>query len=166
MPAGGFAQVGRAANAALVTAVLEALGEPPGAIVELYAGSGNFTRHLAARWPGRVHASDGDPAAVARGRANAPGATWSARPPSAAADTVLLDPPREGADRAHLEVAARARRVVYVSCDPQTLGRDARLLAASGFRLIRAVPLDLMPQTFHVEVVALFERLDPVDVLP
>jgi len=166
VPAGGFAQVGRAANAALVTAVLEALGEPPGAIVELYAGSGNFTRHLAARWPGRVHASDGDPAAVARGRANAPGATWSARPPSAAADTVLLDPPREGADRAHLEVAARARRVVYVSCDPQTLGRDARLLAASGFRLIRAVPLDLMPQTFHVEVVALFERLDPVDVLP
>jgi 23S rRNA (uracil1939-C5)-methyltransferase len=158
--------VGRAANAALVGAVLEALGEEPGTIVELYAGSGNFTRHLAARWPGRVHACDGDPAAVARGRASAPGATWSTKPPVAAADTVLLDPPREGADRAHLEVASRARRVVYVSCDPQTLGRDASLLAAAGFRLIRAVALDLMPQTFHVEVVAVFERLDRDALLP
>ncbi|MFL5307809.1 MAG: class I SAM-dependent RNA methyltransferase [Polyangia bacterium] len=166
VPAGGFAQAGRAANAALVAAVLEAVGEAPGTIVELYAGSGNFTRHLAARWPGRVQASDGDPAAVTRGRANAPGATWSAKPSTTAADTVLLDPPREGADRAHLDVAARARRVVYVSCDPQTLGRDARLLAGSGFRLIRAVALDLMPQTFHVEVVALFERLDRDALLP
>ncbi|MES1207987.1 MAG: hypothetical protein ABUS79_18790 [Pseudomonadota bacterium] len=166
VPAGGFAQVGRAANAALVAAVVDAVGEAPGRIVELYAGSGNFTRHLAARWPGGVHASDGDPAAVARGRANAPAATWSAKPPAVAADTVVLDPPREGADRANLDVASRARRVVYVSCDPQTLGRDARLLAAAGFRLIRAVPLDLMPQTFHVEVVALFERLDPDQLLP
>jgi 23S rRNA (uracil1939-C5)-methyltransferase len=166
VPAGGFAQAGRAANAALVAAVLEAVGEAPGTIVELYAGSGNFTRHLAARWPGRVQASDGDPAAVTRGRANAPGATWSAKSSTTAADTVLLDPPREGADRAHLDVAARARRVVYVSCDPQTLGRDARLLAGSGFRLIRAVALDLMPQTFHVEVVALFERLDRDALLP
>lgn len=159
VPAGGFAQVGRAANGALVTVVLEAVGETPGVVVELYAGSGNFTRHLAARWPGQVHASDGDPAAVARGRANVPGATWTPRPPGVAADTVLLDPPREGADRLHLEVAARARRrIVYVSCDPQTLRRDARHLAAAGFRVTRAVALDLMPQTFHVEVVTTFER--------
>ncbi len=160
VPAGGFAQVGRAANGALVGAALEAMGEEPGVVVELYAGSGNFTRHLAARWPGRIHANDGDPAAVARGRTNVPGAAWSARPPAVEADTVLLDPPREGADRAHLELAARARRrIVYVSCDPQTLGRDARLLAASGFRPTGAVALDLMPQTFHVEVVAVFDRL-------
>jgi 23S rRNA (uracil1939-C5)-methyltransferase len=45
-----------------------------------------------------------------------------------------------------------------VSCDPQTLGRDASRLAESGLRLRRAVALDLMPQTFHVEVVATFER--------
>ncbi len=159
VPAGGFAQVGRAANAALVTAVLEALGQEPGVVVELYAGSGNFTRHLVGRWPGRVHANDGDPAAVGRGRANVPGASWTARPAVVAADTVLLDPPREGADRAHLEVAARAgRKVVYVSCDPQTLARDARHLSAAGLSLTRAVALDLMPQTFHTEVVATFER--------
>jgi len=159
VPAGGFAQVGRAANAALVGAVLDAMGDAPGVVVELYAGSGNFTRHLAARWPGQVHATDGDPAAVARGRANVPGASWTPRPPGVPADTVVLDPPREGADRAHLEVAARAsRRIVYVSCDPQTLGRDARHLASAGFRVTHATALDLMPQTFHVEVVTTFDR--------
>lgn len=159
VPAGGFAQVGRSANAALVAAVLEAVGDAPGVIVELYAGSGNFTRHLVARWPGQVHANDGDPAAVARGRANVPTAGWTPRLPSVAADTVLLDPPREGADRPHLDLAARAgRRIVYVSCDPHTLGRDARQLATAGFRLTGALALDLMPQTFHVEVVTTFDR--------
>ena len=163
IPGGGFAQVGRAANAALCAAVLEAVGEAPGIVLELYAGSGTFTRHLAARAGAKVFACDGDPAAVARGRRNAPAAIWSARPPADSPDGVVLDPPREGADRAHLTAAIRARRrIVYVSCDPQTLARDARHLKADGFRLVRAVALDLMPQTFHVEVVASFEPGDPV----
>ena len=139
IPAGGFAQVGRAANAALVAAVLEAVGPTPGVVLELYAGSGTFTRHLArvAGGRARVFACDGDPAAVERGRRNVPAATWSARPPADSPDTVVLDPPREGADRAHLTAAIRARRrIVYVSCDPQTLGRDARHLKADGFRLV------------------------------
>ena len=160
IPAGGFAQVGRAANAALVAAVVEAVGPEPGIVLEMYAGSGTFTRHLVAvtEGRGRVFACDGDPAAVERGRRNVPAATWSARPPADSPDTVVLDPPREGADRFHLTAAIRARRrIVYVSCDPQTLGRDARHLKADGFRLIQAVALDLMPQTFHVEVVAIFE---------
>jgi 23S rRNA (uracil1939-C5)-methyltransferase len=158
VPAGGFAQVGRAANAALVAVVEGAVGSAPGVVGELYAGSGNFTRRLL-RGAAAVHASDGDTAARARGARNAPAAIWSARPPAAAVDTVVLDPPREGADRPHLEAALRARhRIVYVSCDPQTLGRDARALAAGGFRLTGALALDLMPQTFHVEVVASFER--------
>ncbi len=159
--AGGFAQVGRAGNAALVAAVLAAVGPEPGIVLEMYAGSGTFTRHLVAVTGerGRVFACDGDPAALERGRRNAPSATWSARPPAEAPDTVVLDPPREGADRIHLTAAIRARRrIVYVSCDPQTLGRDARHLQADGFHLVGAVALDLMPQTFHVEVVATFER--------
>ncbi|HZL18918.1 MAG TPA: TRAM domain-containing protein [Polyangia bacterium] len=159
IPAGGFAQVGRAANAALVAAVREAVGPSPGAVGELYAGSGNFTRRLLSVATA-VYASDGDAAARSRGARNAPGAIWSARPAAVAVDTVLLDPPREGADRLHLEAARRARhRIVYVSCDPQTLGRDARALAAGGFHLTQAIALDLMPQTFHVEVVAIFERI-------
>jgi len=162
IPGGGFAQAGRAGTAALVAAVLEAVGDAPGVVLELYAGSGTFTRHLLGR-AARLLACDGDPAAVERGRRNAPAATWSARPPAEAPDTVVLDPPREGADRAHLDAALRARRrIVYVSCDPQTLGRDARHLEAAGFGLVRAVALDLMPQTFHVEVVATFEPGNPV----
>jgi 23S rRNA (uracil1939-C5)-methyltransferase len=158
VPAGGFAQVGRAANAALLAVVEDAVGRAPDVVGELYAGSGNFTRQLL-RVATAVHASDGDAPARARGARNAPGAIWSARPPAGAVDTVVLDPPREGADRLHLEAALRARRrIVYVSCDPQTLGRDARALAAGGFRLTQAVALDLMPQTFHVEAVATFER--------
>lgn len=158
IPGGGFAQVGRAATAALVVAVMEAVGPEPGVVLEMYAGSGTFTRHLAARGRGRVLACDGNPAAVERGRRNVPAAAWSAGPPADVPDTVVLDPPREGADRFHLTAAARARRrIVYVSCDPQTLGRDARHLKADGFRLVEAVALDLMPQTFHVEVVATFE---------
>src|SRR6185436_1838784 len=71
-----------------------------------------------------------------RGARNVPQAAWSLRPPATEADTVVLDPPREGADKAHLAAAARARRrIVYVSCDPQTLVRDARLLRAAGFEL-------------------------------
>lgn len=164
VPAGGFSQVGRAGNRVLVDRVLEAVGAAPGTVLELYAGSGNFTRELVAlAAPARVHASEGDPAAVARGARAAPDATWSARIPDITADVVVLDPPREGADAAHLTAATRARRrIVYVSCDPQTLSRDARRITAAGFRLTRALAIDLMPQTFHVEVLASFDRtLDP-----
>jgi len=107
-----------------------------------------------------VHASDADPDAVARGRRAVPGATWTLRPSAAPdPDTVLLDPPREGADRVNLDAVLRARRrVVYVSCDPQTLARDARKLEAAGFRLAAAPALDLMPQTYPVAVVATFDR--------
>jgi 23S rRNA (uracil1939-C5)-methyltransferase len=162
VPAGAFAQVGAAANLALVRAVLEAVGPAPGRVLELYAGSGNFTRHLVASAT-EVLASDADPAAVARGRQQVPAARWLDRPPrpggAAAADTVVVDPPREGLDAAHLALAGEARRrLVYVSCDPQTLGRDVRRLGEGGLRLDRVVALDLMPQTFHVEVVATLMR--------
>jgi 23S rRNA (uracil1939-C5)-methyltransferase len=74
-------------------------------------------------------------------------------------DTVLVDPPREGLDARHLALAAGARRrLVYVSCDPQTLARDAARLQAQGWRLEGARAFDLMPQTHHVEVVAWFAR--------
>ena len=160
VPAGGFAQVGRAANAALVATVMAAVGDTPGTVVELYAGSGNFTRHLLTR-AGAVHASDGDPAAVERGVATprarrGPCARRTTSPPTPSCSTRRA----RGPIRPHLQAATRARRrIVYVSCIPQTLGRDARLLAAAGFRLTAAVALDAMPQTFHVEVVATFERV-------
>src|SRR5262249_14642529 len=72
------------------------------------------------------------------------------RPPPPPPDGVFRDPPREGADRVNMDAVLRARRrIVYVSCDPQTLARDARRIAAAGLKLVRAVALDLMPQTYH-----------------
>ena len=73
-----------------------------------------------------------------------------------APDAVVLDPPRTGCDANALEALVRRppRRVVYVSCEPETLARDLDLLVRGGFRVDRVEPLDMFPQTFHVECVA------------
>jgi 23S rRNA (uracil1939-C5)-methyltransferase len=158
VPPGAFAQVGQAANHALQLAVSEAVGPDPGSLLELHAGSGNFTRMLVERAPA-VIATDADRAAVARGRRNVPEARWYEVQdlPDQPFDTVVVDPPRAGLDHTGLARAAAAgRRLVYVSCDPQTLARDAKRLESRGLRLEGAVALDLMPQTHHVEVVAVF----------
>ena len=159
VPPNGFAQVGRAGNAALVAAVAAAIGPHPGRVLELFAGSGNFTRLLVAR-ASAVIASDADERAVARGRRNVPEADWRTAatlgPTVLPVDTVLVDPPREGLDERSLALCAGGRELVYVSCDPQTLTRDMGHLLRRGMRLVGAVALDLMPQTHHVEVVAHF----------
>jgi 23S rRNA (uracil1939-C5)-methyltransferase len=74
-------------------------------------------------------------------------------------ELVLLDPPRTGAAKSIPGIAAlQPRVIVYVSCDPTTLARDARALIDSGYRLSRVTALDLFPQTHHVETVAVLER--------
>ena len=72
---------------------------------------------------------------------------------------LLLDPPRTGCERAVLEAAAELRpaRIVYVSCHPATLARDCRFLAAAGYRLRCLQPLDMFPQTAHIETVCLLQ---------
>ena len=72
-------------------------------------------------------------------------------------DYVVLDPPRGGLGEASAGFLAqlRARRVTYVSCDPATLARDLKVLVAAGYRLTALHLLDLFPQTFHIETVAM-----------
>lgn len=76
-------------------------------------------------------------------------------------DKILIDPPRSGAeDICKYLTAFGANRIVYVSCNPATLARDAGVLVRNGYRLVRAGVMDMFPHTTHVESIALFER-DP-----
>ena len=74
---------------------------------------------------------------------------------------VLVDPPRSGLDRKALDaiVAMRPELLAYVSCDPATLARDTGRLLAGGYRLEKATPFDLFPQTYHIESISLFRRV-------
>lgn len=78
-----------------------------------------------------------------------------------AADVVVVDPPRGGLSPDAVERVATigARRIVYVSCNPLSLGRDMALLRRSGYAAQRVAPVDLFPQTAHVETVAVLDRV-------
>jgi 23S rRNA (uracil1939-C5)-methyltransferase len=168
-PADAFAQVNPEANRLLVQTVL-ALGDfPAGAhVLDLYCGTGNFALPLARRGV-RVLGIERDRLAVEAARANAARLGLAARFVAGtvagelvrvheAADGVVLDPPRAGAADAVDALVARApRRIVYVSCDPATLARDLGRLASRGYAVRVVQPIDVFPQTFHVETVASIE---------
>jgi 23S rRNA (uracil1939-C5)-methyltransferase len=168
-----FFQVNTAGAEALVAVVSEyAQLRSADVLLDAYCGVGLFTLALA------------DAAAEVIGIESSPSAcedfAWNAgalpnvslhegaveevlpalRSQSQAADVVIVDPPRAGAGPEVIRelTALGPRRVVYVSCDPATLARDAVHLAAAGYRLLDAQPVDLFPQTYHVETVTVWER--------
>lgn len=75
-------------------------------------------------------------------------------------DVIVVDPPRKGCDPSALEamIGMKPKRIVYVSCNPATLARDLRILADNGYQTKEIQPVDLFPQTTHVELVALMSR--------
>jgi len=165
-----FFQVNTSAAEKLVELVLGAL-EPDGSdrVLDLYAGAGTFTLPLAEHAM-EVVAVESAGSAVRDLRRNLEqNATWADVVGGDAAreiaglghfDCVVVDPPRAGLDTAVIEAlgSAKPRAIAYVSCDPATLARDAARLAEQGFTLTEATPVDLFPQTYHVETVARFER--------
>jgi tRNA/tmRNA/rRNA uracil-C5-methylase (TrmA/RlmC/RlmD family) len=76
------------------------------------------------------------------------------------ADLVVADPSRAGVGRAgvHVLASTKAARIVLVSCDPASAGRDAALLAGVGYHAVESVVVDLFPHTHHVEIVTRFDR--------
>ncbi|HKK54943.1 23S rRNA (uracil(1939)-C(5))-methyltransferase RlmD [Marinobacter sp.] len=169
-----FTQVNAEMNRGMVQRAMEWLDVQPGErVLDLFCGLGNFTLPLALK-AGQVVGVEADESMVVRGRENSKrnrlsnvdfhGADLQSdftRQPWAGEgfDKILIDPPRSGA----LEVcehltAFGARRVVYVSCNPATLARDAGVMVRNGYRLVRAGVMDMFPHTTHVESMALFER--------
>lgn len=171
---GDFVQVNALVNEAMVAQALEWLAPKAGErVLDLFCGLGNFTLPLA-RAGAQVVAVEGVAEMVERARTNAEhngldGAHFyqadlskpliEAQWASGGFAAVLLDPPRDGALEMVRQMATLgARRVVYVSCNPATLARDAAELIGQGYQLKRAGVLDMFPQTAHVEAMALFER--------
>jgi 23S rRNA (uracil1939-C5)-methyltransferase len=165
-----FFQVNTVAAERLIAVVLEEL-QPArkDRVLDLYAGVGTFTLPLAAV-AGETVAVEAEGSAIrdlrrnlerARLRAVAvPGDVGRELDGLGRFDAAVVDPPRSGMKPAALKhlVASGPRRIVYVSCDPATLARDAGHLRDAGYKLVRVTPVDLFPQTYHIETVALFAR--------
>ena len=166
-----FFQVNTKGAEKLVGLVMEAL-DPQGdeEAMDLYCGAGTFTLPLARR-AGFVSAVESYGPAVRDLRSNlqaagldnvdAVGGDAGREFPDTDADVIVVDPPRAGLAAEVVERLSEqpARAIAYVSCDPATLARDlARFSQAGTFRPVRVTPVDLFPQTYHVETVTLLER--------
>jgi 23S rRNA (uracil1939-C5)-methyltransferase len=169
-----FVQVNDSINRTMVAQALELLEVgSTDSVLELFCGLGNFTLPLAQR-AARVVGVEGDAGLLERAARNARDAGL-ANIDYAAADLtqdhreapwaedrytrLLLDPPRAGAEGALAYLPGSAvERIVYVSCHPATLARDAATLVARGFQLAAAGAMDMFPHTSHVESMALFVR--------
>lgn len=170
-----FVQVNADMNQRMMARTLELLDlQPSDRVLDLFCGLGNFTLPIARR-VAEVAGVEGEHGLVERAAQNAAGngignarfhvanlfedqrgADWARQP----WDKMLLDPPRAGADKL-LEYLPhkQTRRIVYVSCHPASLARDAGMLVNQhGFRLTSAGVMDMFPHTAHVESIALFER--------
>lgn len=164
---GGFSQSSDAAGDRLARRVAElADARRPEKAIELFAGSGTLTVALAAR-AGELTAVERDEEAVAALRENLRARGLGVRVREADADAlalprvdlVVLDPPRGGAAGAVAKlVEARPKRVIYVSCNPQTLARDLVPLTHARYRIDTIDVVDVFPQTRHVETIVSLSR--------
>jgi 23S rRNA (uracil1939-C5)-methyltransferase len=171
-----FTQVNAAINRVMVRRAIGLLDPMPRErIGDLFCGLGNFTLPIARRGAHAI-GIEGSDELIARARANAAANGLSAGTEFHAADLfgvtpadfsrwghfdkLLIDPPREGAIEVVKSLPAETvERIVYVSCNPATLARDAGVLVATrGYRLRAAGVINMFPQTAHVESMALFER--------
>jgi 23S rRNA (uracil1939-C5)-methyltransferase len=168
-----FVQANHRQMLVLYQAVMDMLEPGPGdAVLDLYSGIGTISLALARR-AGSVTGVEENPRSLALARVNARiNSAGNARFLEGRVEKTLrqvrlgehqaavLDPPRAGVEPAALAELLRLgpERVVYVSCEPSTHARDLAALVRGGYRVRRAAVVDMFPQTYHVETVALLER--------
>ncbi|MBJ6800913.1 23S rRNA (uracil(1939)-C(5))-methyltransferase RlmD [Geomonas propionica] len=165
---GGFSQVNYRQNLELIrTACTWAGLTGTERVLDLYCGNGNISLPLALN-AAEVHGVEGYAPSIADAVANAAAngiANASFQVSDAAQavrrlvkrkekfDLVVLDPPRGGAEAAAELAGLAAPKIIYVSCDPATLARDLAALCANGYQVTRSKPVDMFPQTYHLESV-------------
>ena len=163
-----FFQVNTEQTERLISLVSQYLDPQPGSVVlDAYCGVGTFALALSAK-ASQVIGVDGSAAALADARANAAdtenalfveGLVEETAPglPEVTSPLVVVDPPRTGLDKEALAalLTLAPLRVVYVSCDPATMARDIGRFVSSGYYLYQVQPVDMFPQTYHIECVAL-----------
>jgi 23S rRNA (uracil1939-C5)-methyltransferase len=171
--AGGFSQVNLAQNRRMVAVALAMVApQPHWRVLDLFCGMGNFSLPFARRVAQVVGVEDFD-GSVKQGRANAQrnrlgnlqffarsaAGAYAALAGETGFDLVILDPPRSGAPEVIADLAGhKVPRILYVSCDPMTLARDLKKLVAGGYRVVESRPLDMFPQTWHLESLTLLVR--------
>ncbi len=172
--AGGFCQVNLAQNIQLIQTVLDFCQAGPATrVLDLFCGMGNFSIPLAMQ-SASLLGIEGQGSAIRMARENAKqaGLTTAAFEKSPlhprcqsllaegrSFDCVVIDPPRQGAPGlAPILAKLTRKRLVYISCDPATLCRDLGELTSAGFTLKKLQPVDMFPQTHHIETVALLEK--------
>jgi len=170
---GCFSQINAAQNRQLVQLVCKLAGTIKNAtILDLYCGTGNFSIPLALLGAA-VTGIERNPESIrwAKYNAEAAGVTcnfFSADVTNSLRElvkekqqvnTIILDPPRRGLGKtAELLPALQPERILYISCDPATLARDLALLVKQRYTLQQLIPVDMFPQTHHIESVALLEK--------
>lgn len=170
--AAAFFQANRYLLPGVVQTVLDAV-LPDGRVLDLYAGVGLFAVSLAHSGRERITAVEGDRVSAADLARNAADCGQAVRVVAGSVEgylagsparpqTLIVDPPRTGISRAALVALSGlgAQRIVYVSCDPPTMARDARRLLDGGYRLSGLQAFDLFPNTPHVETVGVFDAVN------
>lgn len=168
--AASFFQANRFLVPTLVGAVMDGV-LPDGEVIDLYAGVGLFSMALAGAGRSGITAVEGQRGSGADLRVNAAAMSGRITPVVAPVEayvsrgrrlppTVIVDPPRTGLSKGvlHALAASPVRRLVYVSCDPPTMARDARGLLDGGYTLAGLRAFDLFPNTPHVEALAVFDK--------
>ncbi len=177
VPASSFFQVNTQMAQKLAALVVDAVPSDAQTVIDAYCGVGTWALAIAAadeanpdRPPRAVWAIDDDPDAIAAAVENMAGLSAATLIEGDAAegmahvegriDAVIVDPPRGGIGKAFVSLLASRRppTIAYVSCEPTTLARDAERLRAIGYRLEVCRPVDMFPQTSHIESVSTFVR--------